>query len=442
MQESKDKLIELPFPLHGIDLSMPVGDQRSGTTPIGENVRFYESLTQRGRGGSRAGISRYINAQVSGTNRIQMLDSIVRTDGSALGWSFQGEDFEATGLYGGLDLTPSPGRGDDEPLGGGDGYQLSQSFKDNRLRLRLATSATASPINENVTITATVTRPNGDTVGLERVFLHTSRGGRVGDGIMASSSVVDGTAEFVVTDDREETVTYIATIEDILGRPVTRSRNTVKIEWTDTTIEFVQGNSDVPPTGAFFRQIDYLSDVTAGNLLVLVACNNYNSEISGVGDGSVIPNIWVKKVANGISLWYVIANSSGPLTVGFNVDIAAHESPVCILEYSGVSAATPTYGTATLIDSSGTPNLLMGPIAISESGELVIAALEQFDFNIPFTAGASWTSRCNLTDGINVRALYVQDKIGVDQDPALIIPASLAVIAGRVLGVMAGFKKS
>lgn len=51
---------DLPFPLRGIDVSVPLGLQPKLTTPIGENVRGFEPITGRGRGGSRPGLSRYI----------------------------------------------------------------------------------------------------------------------------------------------------------------------------------------------------------------------------------------------------------------------------------------------------------------------------------------------------------------------------------------------
>jgi hypothetical protein len=78
---SGEKYRSLQFPKLGIDVSQPAFDQRPGTTPLGINVRAYDGLTDRLRGGSRFGLAPFLGAgstvQVSGTNRIQSLSSIV-----------------------------------------------------------------------------------------------------------------------------------------------------------------------------------------------------------------------------------------------------------------------------------------------------------------------------------------------------------------------------
>ncbi len=75
--QPKEQLIDLTFPVKGIDLSGAFGSQAQGTTPIGQNVRAYESGTARARGGQRPGLAKYIAAQVSGANVIQELNYVV-----------------------------------------------------------------------------------------------------------------------------------------------------------------------------------------------------------------------------------------------------------------------------------------------------------------------------------------------------------------------------
>lgn len=79
-----ESMQELLFPLLGINLSMEFELQPPGTTAVGKNVRGYEPLTSRARGGSRPGLTKYINQQVSGANKIQHLAYIVDPDASAL----------------------------------------------------------------------------------------------------------------------------------------------------------------------------------------------------------------------------------------------------------------------------------------------------------------------------------------------------------------------
>lgn len=86
--------IDMHFPVAGIDLSTPFGMQRprrvggkseyGRTARLGENVRANEPAQDRRRGGSRAGLVRYIDAQVTGDIwLVQMLAVIVSTDAAA-----------------------------------------------------------------------------------------------------------------------------------------------------------------------------------------------------------------------------------------------------------------------------------------------------------------------------------------------------------------------
>lgn len=68
----KDAYADINFPLAGVDRSArydatpskssPLGVSK--TTQIGVNVRSYEAMTGRGRGGSRPGIVKYIAGRV------------------------------------------------------------------------------------------------------------------------------------------------------------------------------------------------------------------------------------------------------------------------------------------------------------------------------------------------------------------------------------------
>jgi hypothetical protein len=81
---AQESLVEQLFPLNGLNVASTYDSQPSGTTPVGLNVRTFEALTRRGRGGTRPGLSRYINAQVSGANKIQHLTYIVDPQAEAL----------------------------------------------------------------------------------------------------------------------------------------------------------------------------------------------------------------------------------------------------------------------------------------------------------------------------------------------------------------------
>lgn len=84
---------DLRFCCAGVDLSYafskqpnrPVREDWARTTPLGMNVRAYEPSTDRMRGGSRPGIHKHIAGQVSGTNPLQEITSVVMSDGIAPG---------------------------------------------------------------------------------------------------------------------------------------------------------------------------------------------------------------------------------------------------------------------------------------------------------------------------------------------------------------------
>lgn len=86
MVEAPDSFMDMSFPMNGIDTSAQFHEQRQGTTVDSKNVRAFESLTQRGRGGSRPGLAKYVTDQLIGTGNllIQHLNYIVDPAADAL----------------------------------------------------------------------------------------------------------------------------------------------------------------------------------------------------------------------------------------------------------------------------------------------------------------------------------------------------------------------
>lgn len=72
----------LPWPASGLSDRVAYSRQDEFTTPDCANVRGYEPTTGRLRGGSRAGHSKYVSAQINGSNAVQLIDHI--TVGSAV----------------------------------------------------------------------------------------------------------------------------------------------------------------------------------------------------------------------------------------------------------------------------------------------------------------------------------------------------------------------
>lgn len=148
----REQFADLIFPLHGISLLQGFGMQTPGTTPVGLNVRTFEVLTQRGRGGSRPGLAKYIPAQLpNGPHKIQMLNVVVDPQGGALGDIDDGDfpdpsDVGPRRLWG-IYFTRSPAR---RIRRGGHGYQ---TWKNKPPRLRLIITADDQTKTAGQTIT-------------------------------------------------------------------------------------------------------------------------------------------------------------------------------------------------------------------------------------------------------------------------------------------------
>lgn len=76
-QSNNEVQVDLKFPPYGIDETRGYARQRPGTTVDCQNVRGFEPVTGRERGGSRPGLIKYMPSLVNGTNPIQDLNYLV-----------------------------------------------------------------------------------------------------------------------------------------------------------------------------------------------------------------------------------------------------------------------------------------------------------------------------------------------------------------------------
>jgi len=105
--DGREKFAVMRFPIYGTDVSMELEGQRAGTTPIGSNVRTFEALTQRGRGGSRPGLRKFVTGSVatipkSNPQAIQNLTVVVDPFGQLMPFPF---DNVAGFTYDNLDIS-------------------------------------------------------------------------------------------------------------------------------------------------------------------------------------------------------------------------------------------------------------------------------------------------------------------------------------------------
>lgn len=203
-------ITELPFPQQGVNTGVEYDQQPPASSPSAVNVRTFD-LTGRARGGSRSGLSRWIDAQVSGSNEIQHMNVVVRTDPAALTYDdFTLPSFGYPGAGNGpmgLDFTPltydDPG---DWPGSGLSGFP-------GMISLRLTAPDGTTGIGDGVDdlrIVATLRRTLDGPMSGKTLQLATSPAGRDGDGDTAVTNG-SGVATFTVTNTHGESVTYTVT---------------------------------------------------------------------------------------------------------------------------------------------------------------------------------------------------------------------------------------
>ncbi len=102
---------DLPFPMRGINRSTEYELQPQGTTQTAQNVRGVEPSTNRERGGSRPGLSKFVGTRPAGVESgIQDLNVVVTAAVEALGAQFE----TGTGGFYGWDEDDPPVTGDGE----------------------------------------------------------------------------------------------------------------------------------------------------------------------------------------------------------------------------------------------------------------------------------------------------------------------------------------
>ena len=87
-----DTVTDMPFPLSGVSAAGEFDRQPDGTARHGVNVRAFDPIAFRGRGGSRPGLTKFVPAQPNGANLIQHLNVIVDPTVDALTPDYSGPD--------------------------------------------------------------------------------------------------------------------------------------------------------------------------------------------------------------------------------------------------------------------------------------------------------------------------------------------------------------
>ena len=305
-------LVPMFFPGKGINDSVSLNDMTPGFAPEAENVRLFEALTGRGRGGSRPGIDQFIPEKHSGTHEIQHITQIVTVNAANLGWSFDGQDQGFPGVYGGIGFYDDLAVGDfGFPGIGGGGYPPNPNVES-----RILTMGTRDLTTDVITMSTgtrrTVEWPagvdpimvritnqdgrSGDYLGFEEVTLHTAPSGAVGDGTSETTQFdvddppigVHGLAEFSVFSLVPGTIDYYGTNSVIAGVTFT-SRVAHRIRFTPYKLTLVADDTSADvdqPVHITGTLLDYLGNVAAGKTVQLHATGGTGDGTTAVTDGS------------------------------------------------------------------------------------------------------------------------------------------------------------
>lgn len=297
-----DQFLPLKFPFRGVDDSVEHDTFRRtpDTTPVGQNVRAFDAEQDRMRGGSRSGIGRFIDEQVSGENAIQFLGSVVSTDAEAMGWVFEGRDFGYTGVYGGIGFFGLPGgEGGEIEVNGGGGYPSTLSYNKPKYHLELEASASELTVGDTLQLTGRFKDENGASPSWEvderrTVEFRTTPQDREGHLEQAGTNS-SGVASIFVSNDDEEVIVYSA--RDVTKRK--SATNTVSVDWQDA-VEYTLtpgGGGNFPVGEVATIAVASNPPVTASFSLVVISGGlesgisiDQDDVVGGVGEIRLTPN--------------------------------------------------------------------------------------------------------------------------------------------------------
>lgn len=372
-KQNQDDLAELVFPAGGVELTHPSLMGRPDSTPLAENVRYFEPLTGRGRGGSRPGIDRFIDEQASGSNPIQHIAAIVTVDGEMIDFSFDGPNQMFPGVYAGIgfidfDFVPIPfpdfGIVDGIPFAGGSGYppEASRKKKNQKIKVSLTGGEIEVDINTSNALQAMMVASDdgpldAETLAGKHVILHTDSPGNVGDDVDGGTI-----GHFLVSADEAKKVYYWVTVVSGLGNVVAKSnREWIRfkdpgaspgpdpeiVQYANTHIftsdpnSFDFGNSTTP------FQFD---PFTIGHLLVavLVIKDSVTLALSALSDTN--SNTWTfasasPAEANGarIYVWYCINNATDDIDFTVNLGAGHGDAALAVLEIKNIIDSSPIF---------------------------------------------------------------------------------------------------
>jgi hypothetical protein len=418
-----DIAAELPFPLKGVDKRLSFSAQPSLTTPLGRNVRAHEPRTLRAKGGSRPGLSRFVDQSLGGP--LQGLFLVATTDAGAPWFRALAESPPAlpdgytadpstagpqalwgTGTGEHTTQTPPPpargGPGGGEYGGGGPGTQYQSRVPPNRVR----TGGTGYPPHKNA--------PRQETPAV--TWTPTTTEYVVGTPLNhPAPSVTDSDDTFplpVVTDPKTgRTVPGTWTFTPVAGTTITAGSNVITgvftpddnkyaVVKTTTTLTgvpngFVQKKTALESGPLLTAVVTPDATVTAGNLLVMVVGTDTTAATVAITDDRA--GGWAQAVPSsyttgaGLHVWYKyltqaeLGAAKAAITVRVTASAQQGGLALALLEYdtsiplsvqpdSGTNNGSSVAPTASWAGGSGYEGLAVFAYAVPAGAEIDVVA--------------------------------------------------------------------
>ncbi len=277
-------VVEVLFPLQGVDQTTAYDQQPAKTTFLGKNVRSMDPIEERNRGGSRHGLIKFADQVPAGTHLIQNLTQLVDPRADNLLANFG--DFQPGYI-------PDPRNAARLVPPQGSGAQPNLGFpRATYRRVQLSADNSTPTDGQTVTLTAALTlQPAGTPVSGATIRLATIPPNQNGYGASAVTGGA-GTCQFMVSEtDFEGPIVYLASnTYSVPGVPfLVTARGICKVTWKQNytlTLDSPDGIS-LPSDGKAHRLNAVLTDNTTGLPVPGRSIVLGTSPISRVGDGSL-----------------------------------------------------------------------------------------------------------------------------------------------------------
>lgn len=420
------------FPLRGLFTAAPYDAQPDGTAPAAANVRAFDTLAGRMRGGSRPGIARHIDQDLGGL--IQNLNSIVLPSATALGISFDDVpildvSFQITDP-GGLVLADGT---TNWIYVNGSGYATPASYTRRYDPEITGVSPASGPFAGGEAVTITGNRLGG----LGSRFTFGQRPARV----VAN----DGSTATVIAPAQEEQDAPLE-VDVVVNTGSGQSGVSDDAKYTYGEIQFVQATAtDTTDTADEVSVTLPVSAPTSQGNLILVAVSETvdgGSEVDLTvtdSDGNTYTLIrqqqspaFLQPIAY---LFWAIAKSTASLTVTVTLTTDDPLTDVylgaAVLEYSGVNSATPV--DASVGTAGGGNNWTTGDVPVNFAACMVVGVFAQGQFNLSVVAPTGYELRVSRSGAGPYGGIYVADLIGVDEaTPVLVASADISTAYAAV----------